>query len=109
AELLRQGTEWEASGDLLDSLFKLLGTWDSTHPALVQRYAALHAWSQSGEYPAILAGTLRKDGLADPATEMRQAWDQWKTEINRSTDPGTRMVADGLRQAENFLKDLLRR
>lgn len=109
AELLRQGTEWEASGDLLDSLFKVVGTWDQTHPSLVLRYAALHQWSQGSEYPAILAGTLRKDGPADPVAEMRQAWDQWKSDLNRSQDPGARVVADGLRQAESFLKDLLRR
>ena len=108
-ELLRQGADWEASGDLLDSLFKVLGTWDSSHPVLVQRYAALHAWSQGDEYPAILAGTLRREGTADPATEMRQAWDSWKADLGRSQDPGTRMVADAVRQTEQFLKDLLGR
>lgn len=107
-ELLRQGADWEASGDLLDSLFKVLGTWDDSHPALVQRYAALHAWSLGDEYPGILAGTLRRDG-SDPVAEMRQAWDSWKSDLNRSQDPGTKVVADAVRQAENFLKGLLGR
>jgi Zn-dependent protease with chaperone function len=106
AELLRQGAEWEASGDLLDSVFKVLGTWDQTHPVLVQRYAALHAWAGGTEYPAILAGSLRRDAQADPVVEMRQAWDSWKSDLNNSTDPGAKIVADGLRQAENLLKDL---
>lgn len=109
AELLRQGAEWEASGDLLDSVFKVLGTWDQTHPVLVQRYAALHGWSRGDEYPAILAGTLRRPPGADPVDEMRRAWDSWKTDLNRSQDPGAKLVADGLRQAENLLKDLLGR
>jgi len=108
-ELLRQGSEWESTGDLLDSVFKVLGSWDDSHPALVQRYAALHAWSQGDEYPAILAGTLRKDATADPVAEVRQAWDTWKADLNRSQDPGTRMVADAVRQTEAFLKDLLGR
>ena len=107
AELLRQGADWETSGDLLDSVFKLLGTLDDSHPALVQRYAALHAWSQGTEYPAILAGTLRRDGAADPVDEMRHAWDSWKADLNRSKDPGTKVVADAVRQAESFLKGLL--
>lgn len=109
AELLRQGAEWEASGDLLDSVYKLLGTLDASHPALVQRYAALHAWSQGPEYPAILAGTQRVQGAPDPVAEMRRAWDSWKADLNRSQDPGTKLVADGLRQAEQFLKDFLGR
>lgn len=107
-ELLRQGADWEASGDLLDSVFKLLGTWDDSHPALVQRYSALHAWSTGDEYPAILAGTLRRDG-ADPVDEMRQAWDSWKADLNRSQDPGTKVVADAVRQAESLLKGLFGR
>jgi len=109
AELLRQGAEWEAGGDLLDSVFKLLGTWDQSHPVLVERYAALHAWSQGADYPAILAGSLRRETAADPVDEVRQAWDTWKSDLNRSQDPGARIVADGLRQAENLLKDLLGR
>jgi hypothetical protein len=108
-ELLRQGADWEASGDLLDSFYKLLGTWDDSHPALVQRYAALHAWSRGEEYPAILAGTLRRDGPSDPVDEMRHAWDTWKADLNRSQDPGTKVVADAVRQAENLLKGLLGR
>jgi Zn-dependent protease with chaperone function len=109
AELLRQGAEWESTGDLLDSLFKVLGTWDGTHPALVQRYAALHAWSGGTEYQAILAGTLRREGPGDPAAEVRLAWDAWKSDLNASTDPGARVVADAVRQAESLLKDLLGR
>jgi len=109
AELLRQGAEWEATGDLLDSLFKVMGSWDDSHPALVQRYAALHAWSRGDDYPAILNGTFRKEGSGDPAAEVKQAWDTWKADLNRSQDPGTKMVADAVRQAEGFLKDLLGR
>ena len=109
AELLRQGTEWDSTGDLLDSVFKVLGSWDDSHPALVQRYAALHAWSGGTEYPAILAGSLRREGPADPAEEVRLAWDAWKSDLNRSQDPGTRVVADAVRQAESLLKDLLGR
>lgn len=108
AELLRQGADWEASGDLLDSVFKLLGTWNDSHPALVSRYSALHSWSLGSEYPDILAGTLRRDG-ADPVAEMRQAWDAWKADINRSQDPGARVVADAVRQAESLLKGLFGR
>lgn len=108
-ELLRQGADWESSGDLLDSLYKLLGTWDDSHPALVQRYSALHAWSRDDEYQAILAGTLRRDGPSDPVDEMRSAWDTWKSDLNRSQDPGTKVVADAVRQAENLLKGLLGR
>ena len=109
SELLRQGREWESTGDLLDSLFKVLGSWDDSHPALVQRYAALHAWSEGSEYPAILAGSLRREGGADPAREVQQAWDEWKSDLNRSQDPGARVVADVVRQAESLLKDLLGR
>lgn len=109
AELLRQGMDWEASGDLLDSVFKLLGTWDDSHPALVQRYAALHQWALGTEYPAILAGTLHRDPSSDPVDEVRQAWDSWKSDINRSQDPGTKVVADAVRQAESLLKGLLGR
>ncbi len=109
SELLRQGADWEASGDLLDSLFKVLGNWDATHPALIQRYSALHSWSQGDEYSAIVAGTLRREGAADPGAEMRQAWESWKADLNRSQDPGTKVVADAVRQAENFLKGMLGR
>lgn len=109
AELLRQGAEWEASGDVLDSVFKVLGTWDATHPLLVQRYAALHAWASGPEYPSLLAGGYRTAGPQAPVDEVRRAWDSWKSDLNQSRDPGSRLVADGLRQAESLLKDLLGR
>lgn len=109
SELLRQGAEWESTGDLLDSLFKLMGSWDDSHPALVQRYAALHSWSRGDDYPAILQGSLRKEGAGDPVSEVKQAWDTWKSDLNRSQDPGTKIVADAVRQAEGFFKDLLGR
>jgi len=105
-ELLRQGAEWEASGDLLDSVFKVLGSWDDTHPAFVQRYAALHEWSRGDEYPRILAGTYRVSGPGTPADDLGRAWTQWKDDLHRSEDPGTKVVAEAVRQAATFFQGI---
>lgn len=103
-ELLRQADEWESSGDWVDSVFKVLGSWGERHPALVQRYSALHRWSLGEEYRGILEGTHRDPGPRDPGTDVRRAWDDWKDDLERSSDPGTQVVAEAVRELESLLK-----
>jgi hypothetical protein len=81
----QQGDEYLGSGDVRDSLLKLLLLEASTHPFAVVRAAELRRWVDSGAYTRILAGdsprrdtdatsTVREDAAA-AARHYREAFE----------------------------------
>ena len=58
-----QGTEYDESGDLRESVMRLMLVERVAHPFAVVRAKELRRWVDSGAYTAILAGTYpRRDG-----------------------------------------------
>ncbi len=92
-----QGQEYLDSGDLRDSVLKLLLIEEQSHPFAVVRAAELRRWVDSGEYTQILGGTYpRRDedagaSMSDAAKEAadsyteafqrppRTPWASWST------------------------------
>jgi Zn-dependent protease with chaperone function len=77
ASFLQQAAEYESSGDIRDSVLKLMNTVDLTHPLGVVRAAELQKWGASPEYRAILSGDYpRRDTGTDG-----QASSTWKADV----------------------------
>ena len=77
-----QGTEYDESGDLRESVLRLLLVENQSHPFAVVRARELRRWVDSGAYTAVLAGTYpRRDedadaGLTDAAREAAQSYSE---------------------------------
>jgi Zn-dependent protease with chaperone function len=87
---LEQAAEYEAGGDLRDSLHKIRMTAWNTHPVPVARAAALRQWIDSGAYARVLAGDYPRrddDGSASVSDEIRAAAAAYREEFDRSQDP----------------------
>lgn len=108
-ELLNQAEEYEAKGDLLDSLYKFMNVMESSHPMTVSRLRELKKWHESGAYESILKGNYWKVGEEpQPQENLRQAYDHWKQELSTSQDVGSKMVARALDEGEKAAKDVER-
>jgi Zn-dependent protease with chaperone function len=99
AEFLRQAREYEAEGDIRDSVLKLLNTVDLTHPLAVVRAAELQRWAASEEYRTILTGSYprRADDQAAGTTwrqDVRDAAKSYRESFQDATDPLAKMVGE---------------
>jgi Zn-dependent protease with chaperone function len=91
-----QGAEYEASGDLRDSLLKLLLLERASHPFAVVRAAELRRWVDSGAYTRILSGDY-------PRRE-----DDDQADVSEAAQEAARHYADAFRQSQDSLTRLLR-
>jgi len=100
-DFFAQAQEYEQQKSLLDGLFKLLNTVWESHPFPVIRLTELKNWAVGGQYQTILDGNYLKRGLhhADPADELRQGFEFYKSEFDKNDDPVSktvRNVGDGI-------------
>lgn len=99
---LEQADEYRASGDLADSVFKVLNLLGTTHPFHTLRAAELRDWIEAGDYDRILRGEYqRRSAPRQPyVDDLRQA--------SRSYQEGAReifdQVADGARDAADRVR-----
>jgi Zn-dependent protease with chaperone function len=71
-----QGTEYAESGDMRESMLRLLLVERQTHPFAVVRAKELRRWIDGGAYTAVLAGTYPRrdeDADADMSEAAREA------------------------------------
>jgi Zn-dependent protease with chaperone function len=75
AEFVAQAEEYEAGGDRISSVLKLLNLSGQRHPFWVLRLAELKRWVEHGDYAQILEGTYpRRDEEAEaPVAEDSEA------------------------------------
>jgi Zn-dependent protease with chaperone function len=94
---LSQGTEYESSGDLRDSVLKLLLLEAQTHPLPVVRAHELRRWMDAGEYTAILTGNYPRrqdDATASMSQEAKNAAKSYTDAFNQSQDPLVKILRD---------------
>lgn len=95
---LRQAADYEAEGDLRDSVLKLLNTVDLSHPLAVVRAAELQRWAASEEYRSILSGDYpRRDDQPATSTwtqDLRDAARSYRDTVAGSTDPLSKVLND---------------
>ncbi len=94
---LAQAAEYDASGDLRDSVLKLLLLEARSHPFLAVRAAELRHWVDHGEYRRILDGDYPRredDANAKMSDEARRAADSYRDTFARSQDPLAKILGD---------------
>jgi Peptidase family M48 len=94
---LAQGTEYESSGDLRDSLLKLLLLEAQSHPLAVIRAHELRRWVDEGEYMRILSGDFPKrqdDATASISQEAKNAAKSYSETFSHSQDPLAKLLRD---------------
>ncbi|TDD45196.1 M48 family peptidase [Kribbella antibiotica] len=111
---LAQGTEYESSGDLRDSVLKLLLLEAQSHPLAVIRAHELRRWVDEGEYTTIVSGDYPKrqdDDNASMSQEAKNAAKSYGDAFARSQDPLAKVLrdlGDGLGGVRDWVSDKLR-
>ncbi len=103
-EFLAQADEYRESGDVADSVFKVLNLLGTTHPFHTLRAAELRDWVESGAYDRILRGEYHRRGEPDAPylDDLRAAGQSYREgarEIFDQMAEGARDAADKVRQA----------
>ncbi|GHH87300.1 peptidase M48 [Streptomyces sulfonofaciens] len=94
---LEQAEEYEAGGDLRDSVLKILNILPRTHPFATVRAAELKAWAESRDYQRILDGHYPQrddDGNTSVSDSFRQSAASYANDVRHSKDPLMKLVSD---------------
>jgi Zn-dependent protease with chaperone function len=115
ASFFEQGQEYNDSGDLRDSVLKLLLIENRSHPFAVVRAHELRKWVDSGEYTRVLGGDYPRrseDGQATMSDAAREAADSYGEAFRQSQDALGKLVhevAGFLGSAKLWIDERLRR
>jgi Zn-dependent protease with chaperone function len=94
---LKQAEEYEASGDLRDSVLKILNVLPRTHPFTTVRAAELKKWEASRDYQRIMDGHYARRA-EDKDTSVSDAWKEsanhYAETVKTSKDPLMRLIND---------------
>jgi len=94
---LAQAAEYEAGGDVRDSVLKLMNVIWETHPLSVVRAAELQKWAATEEYRDILGGTY-PDRADEPhnqwADDVKSAAKSYRDAFVETTDPLAKVLND---------------
>ncbi|WP_078900461.1 M48 family metallopeptidase [Streptomyces sp. SBT349] len=94
---LEQADEYEAGGDLRDSVLKILNVMPRTHPFAVVRAAQLRAWAAGPDYQRILDGHYPhrdEDGDASVTDAIRESAGHYAERVRSGKDPLMRLVSE---------------
>ncbi|MFP4114543.1 MAG: M48 family metallopeptidase [Spirochaetota bacterium] len=114
-EFLSQADDYDASGDLLDGIYKVLNIVWQSHPFPVLRVKAIQTWATDGSYERVLAGTYpkRDEEEEDIARDFSEATKAYQDELKASKDPLAKAASDigeGLEnvrhEAERFFSNI---
>ncbi len=97
ATFMEQGRAYLDSGDLRDSVLKLMLVERTTHPFAVVRAAELRRWVDGGEYAAVLGGTYPRradDADAKVSDAAKDAASSYADVFAASQDALGRLVHD---------------
>lgn len=92
---LDQAREYESSGDVRDSLLKILQISGQSHPLAALRAAELQKWAASEEYANVLAGDYprRSEDKNSPLGEdVKAAASSYKNTFTESNDPLIKVI-----------------
>jgi Zn-dependent protease with chaperone function len=96
AGFLDQAEEYQKSGDVRDSLLKLLQLSNKSHPLAALRAAELQRWAAGSDYAEILAGNYPRrsdDQDAPMSEEVKAAANSYKKNFTTSGDPLYKLVS----------------
>jgi Zn-dependent protease with chaperone function len=90
-----QGSEYDESGDLRESMLRLMLVERATHPFAVVRAKELRRWVDSGAYTAVLGGAYPRrdeDADADLSEAAREAAQSYSESFRNTQDALGRFV-----------------
>ncbi|HZF88305.1 M48 family metallopeptidase [Streptomyces sp.] len=94
---LEQAEEYEAGGDLRDSVLKILNVLPRSHPFATVRAAELKKWAATRDYQRLMDGHYPKRG-EDRETKvsesLRDSAAAYASEVRGSRDPLMKLVTD---------------
>ncbi|MFJ1597976.1 M48 family metallopeptidase [Streptomyces sp. NPDC088261] len=94
---LEQAEEYEAGGDLRDSVLKILNILPRTHPFTTVRAAELKKWAESRDHQRIMDGHYPRRG-EDKETSVtdsfRESASHYADTVRTSKDPLLKLVGD---------------
>jgi Zn-dependent protease with chaperone function len=94
---LEQADEYEAGGDLRDSVLKILNVLPRSHPFAVVRAAELRRWATGRDYQRIMDGHYPRrgeDGDASVGDSFRESAGHYAQSVRSSKDPLMKLVTD---------------
>ncbi|MGP4111681.1 M48 family metallopeptidase [Streptomyces sp. 4N509B] len=94
---LEQADEYEAGGDLRDSVLKILNVLPRSHPFAVVRAAELRRWSTGRDFQRIMDGHYPRRGEdrdASVSDSFRESAGHYADSVRTSRDPLMRLVND---------------
>ncbi|MDT0319267.1 M48 family metallopeptidase [Streptomyces millisiae] len=94
---LAQAEEYEAGGDLRDSVLKILNVLPRSHPFAAVRAAELRRWARGRDYQRIMDGHYpRRDGDKDASVSgaFRESAGHFGERVRTSRDPLMKLVSD---------------
>ena len=91
-----QGAEYDATGDLRDSLVKLMLIEAQSHPFMVVRGSELRRWVDSGAYTRVLGGDYPRRSTDDDA------------KVSEAAQEAARSYAETFRQSNDAITKLVR-
>jgi Zn-dependent protease with chaperone function len=97
ASFFAQGSEYDESGDLRESLLRLMLVEGESHPFAVVRAKELRRWVDGGAYTAILAGSYPRredDETATMSDAAREAAQSYAEQFRSAQDALGRFLQD---------------
>ncbi len=94
---LRQAEEYEAGGDLRDSVLKIMNVLPRSHPFTTVRAAELRKWAATREYQRIMDGHYDRredDGDTSVSDSFRQSAGHYTDSMKTSKDPLAGLIRD---------------
>ncbi|MGV9564210.1 M48 family metallopeptidase [Streptomyces sp. NPDC003480] len=94
---LEQAEEYEAGGDLRDSVLKILNVLPRTHPFAAVRAAELKRWAGSRDHQRIMDGHYDRrseDKDTSVSDSFRQSAAHYANDVKQSKDPLMKLVSD---------------
>jgi Zn-dependent protease with chaperone function len=94
---LKQADEYEAGGDLRDSVLKIMNVLPRSHPFTTVRAAELRKWAATREYQRIMDGHYDRredDGDTSVSDSFRQSANHYADTVRSSKDPLMGLVRD---------------
>ncbi|MEU9231596.1 M48 family metallopeptidase [Streptomyces subrutilus] len=94
---LAQAEEYESSGDLRDSVLKIMNMLPRTHPFTTVRAAELKKWSENRDYQRIMDGHYprrEEDKDTSVSDSFRQSAAHYADSVRSSKDPLFKLVGD---------------
>ncbi|MEU0374864.1 M48 family metallopeptidase [Streptomyces sp. NPDC006283] len=94
---LKQAEEYEAGGDLRDSVLKILNVLPRSHPFTTVRAAELKLWAESRDYQRIMDGHYprrHEDKDTSVTDSFRDSASHYAESVRTSKDPLMKLVGD---------------